>query len=139
MFSDDITSILVNAGVGVDGQTIFIGSRASLPDGDPPFITIHIEGGGPPEGTHNSTLLPAYVNPSAQIVARGKSYAAAEILAWAAYAAIFPIRNRFVNGTWWRSVKMTQSEPFDLGEDVNSRPRLAFNFDCIKRLSPSTS
>lgn len=140
MFSDDVVYILVQAGLGVAGQTIFVGSKASLPTPTTttPFLTIVPTGGSGPEGTHNSTLLPAYVRPSCQVVARSTDAAQAEALAHAAYAAIFPVRNQFVNGTWWRSVSMTQ-EPFDLGEDANARPRWAFNFTCVKRLSPLTS
>lgn len=142
MFADDIVTILEAAGVGVRASTIFVGSKASLPtpgpSSDVAFITLVVTGGSAPEGTHNSIDVPGYVRPSAQVVARATHYSAAEAMAQAAYVALFPVRNRFVNGTWWRQVTMKQ-EPFDLGEDNNARPRVAFNFDCVKRLSPATS
>lgn len=136
--ADDVVSIFVAAGLGVYGDTIFIGPRAALPDTDQAFLTINVLPGVGPEGTHNSTSVPAYVRPSVQIVARATLVSDAEALALAAYLALFPVRNRIVNGTWWRSITMKQ-EPFELGEDVMSRPRIAFNFDCVKRLSPATS
>lgn len=146
MFSDDVVSILVKAGCGVATGpvlTILVGAKVSLPSApdrdDTGFLTIAVTGGGAIEGTHNSVDLPAYVHPSAQVVARATKYSVAESLAARAFAAIFPIRNQFVNGTWWRSVTMIQSEPFDLGVDKEGRPRLAFNFTCVKRLSPATS
>lgn len=136
--ADDVVSILVAAGLGVYGDTIFIGPRPALPDIDAAIITVNVLPGVGPEGTHNSTDVPAYVRPSIQIVTRATKSSDAEAMALAAYLALFPVRNRIVNGTWWRSLTMKQ-EPFDLGEDVNSRPRIAFNFDCVKRLSPATS
>lgn len=143
MFSDDVAAILTEVGFVATGpesaRTIFVGSKASLPSGETAFLTINVGGGQNPEGTHNLIDVPAYVRPSAQIVARAIKYSDAEAAAWVAFNAIFKVRNRFVNGTWWRSVTMKQSEPFDLGEDDQTRPRLAFNFDCVKRLSPATS
>lgn len=142
MFTDDVVTILETAGVGTYGSTIFVGSKAVLPTPDSEsevaFITIVATGGAAPEGTHNSTDVPAYVRPSAQVVARASKYSLAEAKALQAYLALFKVRNQFVNGTWWRQVTMKQ-EPFDLGEDDNARPRVAFNFDCVKRLSPATS
>lgn len=142
MFTDDVVTILEAAGVGVGGSTIFVGSKAALPtpdsDSDVAFITIVATGGTSPEGTHNSIDGPAYVRPSAQIVARAMKLSLAEAKAQEAYNALFKVRNQFVNGTWWRQVMMKQ-DPYDLGEDDNARPRVAFNFDCVKRLSPATS
>lgn len=143
MFSDDVVAIFVEAGFVSGGpesaRTVFVGAKASLPSGASAFLTIQVEGGQDPEGTHNLTDVPAYVRPAAQVTARAIKYSDAETAAWAAFSAIFKVRNRFVKGTWWRSVSMKQSEPFDLGEDDQGRPRLAFNFDCVKRLSPATS
>lgn len=138
VFLDDVVSVLVAANVGVYGSTIFIGAKASLPVGDAAFLTLSATGGAPPIGTHNSTAAPAYVRPSAQVVARSIRLAPAESMADAAYRALFGIRNRFINGTWWVKLVLRQ-EPFELGEDENGRPRVAFNFECEKRLSPLES
>jgi hypothetical protein len=138
MFADDIVTILQGAAVGTYGTTIFVGAKAILPANTPPFIAINVTGGTGPEGTHNLIVVPAYVRPSAQIVARAVQYADAEALAQAAYQAIFPVRNQFVNGVWWRSVTMLQ-EPFAMPEDAIGRPGIVFNFRCTKRLSSATS
>lgn len=142
MLTDDLVTILETAGVGVYGTTIFVGSKAALPtlesESEVAFVSIIAGGGASPEGTHNLVDVPAYVKPSAQIVARAMKYSLAEAKALEAYSALFKVRNQFVNGTWWRQVTMKQ-EPFDLGVDDNQRPRVAFNIDCVKRLSPATS
>lgn len=137
-FVDDLITILEEANVGTRAVSIFVGAKASLPDGPGPFITIIQTGGAPPVGTHNMTTLPAYVRPSAQIMARGEDAEAVENMAQAAYNALFPIRNRFVNGTWYVQITMKQSL-MDLGEDDPARSRIAFNIDVEKRLSPLTS
>jgi len=129
-FTDDLVTIFVAA--GIPDTDIFVGAKAALPEGPGPFITIKETPGSPPEGTHNSTDIPAYVRPSAQIMARGEEYTAARLLAQQAYDALFPIRNQFINGTWWRQVTMKQ-EPFDLAEDEKGRPRIVFNIDVVKR------
>jgi len=139
MFADELVSILVDAGVGVAGSTIFIGPKPAVPSvAIPAVLTVSPSGGAAPEGTHNSTLLPAYVRPSAQLLARGIKYSDAETMIQRAYEAVFPVRNRFVQGTWWVKVLIKQ-EPFPLGEDENARPMIAFNIDVTRRYSPATS
>jgi hypothetical protein len=48
------------------------------------------------------------------------------------------VRNRFVNGVWWRQTTMNQ-EPFPIGPDETGLVRYAFNFSCVKRPSSATS
>jgi len=135
---DDLVTLLVEG--GIPDADIFVGSKATLPDGpDRSFITIRMTGGTSPEGTHNSPNVPAYIRPSAQLVGRAPDYAVAKALTQLAFNILFPVKNRFVNGTWWRSVTMVQSEPLDLEEDDKGRPRFAFNINIVKRLSPATS
>jgi len=138
MFTDDLVTILVNAGVGQATINIFVGAKVALPIGPGPFLTIRENGGSSPEGTHNSVGVPAYVRPSAQIVTRAEDLADARLMAQKAYDALFPIRNQFINGTFWRQITI-RHEPGELGEDENGRPRIFFNIDCIKRLSSATS
>jgi len=135
-FLDDVQVIWIAAGISV--ASIKVTSKAKLPIGDGPFLTAKETGGVTPEGTHNSTVLPAYVRPSAQVVAIGMNYEETRVMAQEAYNALFPIRDQIVNGTWWRSVTMTQ-EPFDLQLDDRGRCRVAFNFSVVKRLSPAMS
>lgn len=135
-FVNDVISILVAAGIA--DEDIFVGAKANIPTSDGPFITIKETGGAGPLGTHNSTDVPAYIRPSAQIVARGEDYAKARAMAQVAWDALFKIRNRKVNGTWYVSITMNQ-QPFDLGEDDSARPRIAFNISSEKRFSSATS
>jgi len=135
---DDLVTLLVEG--GIPDADIFVGSKATLPEElSRSFITIRMTGGPAPEGTHNLPNVPAYPRPSAHIVARAEDYAVAKALAQRAFDILFPVRNRFVNGTWWRSISMVQSEPLDLEEDDKGRPRFAFNVNIVKRSSPVTS
>jgi len=93
-FLEEIVKVLTDASVGVYGTTIFDTSKAILPEGgDTPFLSIVATPGSPPEHTQNSTTLPAYEQPSAQITARATDYTDARTLARAAYDALAPIRN----------------------------------------------
>jgi len=139
MFIDDLVTLLQVGGCGTFGTTIFSGPKASIPGpGAGAFLTLRETGGSKPDIIQNTPLLPGYVKPSAQIVARSDDVKEARDLIQLAYGVLFPVRNQFVNGTWWVWIMMVQ-EPFDLGEDEDGRPRFAFNIDCYKRLSPATS
>lgn len=65
-FLEEIAHELVTVGVLVSGE-IFFGSKARLPDGDGPFLSIRETSGGPHERTHNTISPPAYVQPTAQL------------------------------------------------------------------------
>lgn len=134
----DAIWLIGQAGLGVYNTDVFKGSNAKIPDrpAPGPFISVNSTGGSRPEGTHNEITKPAYVKPSLQIVVRANSAEAAEARAQLLWSLFYPVRNRFVNGTWWVQVIMNQSEPFDMGLDGNSRPRFAFNIDIEKRPSP---
>lgn len=139
----DLIYLLENGGLGlIYGTNLFKGAKAVLPKGDGPYVSIIETPGIEAEGTHNLADVPAYVRPSAQIVTRAKLYDVAEEMADRVWLLLYPTGRtgggQFVNGTWWRSVRMVQ-RPFDLGLDDMGRPRLAFNINVVKRLSPATS
>ena len=92
-FAEEIVKLLTTAGVGTGGTNIFIGSGAAIPTGSGPYLNIVETGGLTPRRTHNSVATPAYTRPSAQIVARASSYAAARTMARAAYNALVGVRN----------------------------------------------
>jgi hypothetical protein len=140
MFVDDIVTILTAAGVGTFNMNIFESSKASIPPGPGPYLTISETGGSGPEGTHNaaSAGFPAYVRPNAQILVRGVSYSAARMMADNAYSALFPIRNQYINGVFWRQIVCLQ-EPFDFGLDDLTRPTIVFNIACTKRRDAASS
>ena len=138
-FVPDLIVLLEGAGLGLAyGTNLFEGSKVVLPDGVGPFVSIIRTGGLGAEGTHNSTDVPAYERPTAQLVVRALDYKAAEALADVIYALFYGIGNQKINGTWWRELN-PRSEPFDLPPDEKGRPRFAFNLDCVKRVSPATS
>lgn len=120
------------------GTNLFKGQKARLPVGSGPFVTIYRTGGLNAEGTHNSVDVPAYERPSGQLVVRADDYDVVESLMLQIYAFLWPVQNQTINGTWWRELNI-RSEPFDLPLDEKLRVRQAFNFDCVKRVSPATS
>lgn len=135
---DDIIWLIADAGLGTPSVDLFE-SSASIPlEGAGPFITVVDSPGAGAEGTHNMTMLPAYVRPSALIIVRADSITVAKARARAIYELLFPIRNRMVNGTWWRNVTFIQ-EPYYLGKDANNREQSGFNISAVKRYSPATS
>lgn len=120
------------------GTNLFKGPKARIPDSNGPYVSVIRSIGQGTEGTHNSTTVPAYERPGAQIVARATDYDVAEAKILALYAFMFPIRNQFINGTYWRELNVL-GEPFDLPPDEKQRVRIAFNINCVKRVSPATS
>jgi len=139
-FGPDLVWLIEQASLGVYSIDLFRSSLSNIPAGPGPFTTINETGGKAPEGTHNLALIgiPAYVKPSASIIVRAEDFDVAMERAWELYLLIYAVKNRLVNGTWWRETVMTQ-EPFDLLADEKERARVAFNFDAVKRLSPAYS
>lgn len=123
----------------VYGTNLFKGPKAKIPDGDGPYVSLIRTGGVDPEGTHNSVDKPAYERPGMQVLVRAANYDDAETLALELFQFLWPLQNLFINGTWYREVNLHGSEPFDLPPDEKGRPRLAFNLDAVKRMSPASS
>lgn len=97
-FLEELTQLLVTAGVGVFNTNIFNTSAADLPNGDGPFLTLVETGGTSPERTQNDIGPPAYPRPSAQVAVHGVTYAVSRAMARAAYNALVGIRNTNVTG-----------------------------------------
>lgn len=95
-FVAELISILVAAGVGIDGKTIFGTASAVIPAGKGPYLTIKPTGGTGPLGTHNAGTG-AYRRPGAQIMVRASSWLVAETMANAAYDALVAVRNQAVS------------------------------------------
>ncbi len=136
MLLDDIVTILQTASVGTDGVNIFQTSKASIPPGDGPYLSVKESGGSGPEGTHNSEFIgmPGYVRPNAQFIVRALDYDVAMTMARAAWFAMRRTKNQFVNGVWWKHVICLQ-EPNDLmGIDDLGRAQVSFNVSVTKRL-----
>lgn len=134
MFGSEIAARLVDQGIGVLGQTLFVGAKASIPLGIGPYTSILETGGSAPERTHNNT---ARQRPTAQITVRAKDAYAARIKAKAVYDALGG-----ANGLW--NVRLssvfylsltTRQEPMDIGLDDNERQLFVFNIDAEKQPS----
>jgi hypothetical protein len=140
MFLDDLINILTTAGV-TTAANIFVSSKAIIPTGTGPYISISETGGSGPEQTHNAAKLggsPAYVRPNAQIFIRATTYPTARNMADAAYVAFYSVKNRLVNGVFWRQIIPLQ-EPFDAGLDDLNRACVIFNISCVKRPNAPSS
>lgn len=135
----DIVSLLEASSLNLRyGVNLFKGPKARIPDGAGPYVSLIRASGLGAEGTHNSPNAPAYERPIGQVLVRANDYEVAEVMVDAIYALLWPVANQVINGTYWRTLNC-RSEPFDLPPDEKDRPRIAFNFDCVKRVSPSTS
>jgi hypothetical protein len=89
----DVVAVLVAASVGVEGESIFASSKAIIPRGDGPVLSVRQTGGASPLGTHNDGAA-AYRMPGVQVTVRGGKWAEADAMAQAAYAALVAVRNQ---------------------------------------------
>jgi len=130
-FLDDIAAKLVADGVGVVGTTIFLSSKAVIPAGAGPYITLMETGGIAPTRVQNQRQA-ATVRPSVQVVTRATSYQTARTKARQAYDSLDGLFNTTVNGTFYLKIT-ARNEPGDTGLDESGRPRVTFNLDAEKK------
>ena len=133
-FLDEIKDRLVAQGVGTFGSDIFLGSKAVIPSGDGPFLSLTETGGSGATRTHNGSPVS---RPSAQILARAKSYVAARTKLKSAYDALGGakgLHNVTLSGTFYQSV-VPRQEPTDIGLDDDDRPMIVFNIEVQKAVS----
>ena len=124
MWLDDLITVMVDANVALTA-TFFKSSKAGIPTGEGPYFLLTATGGVPPAGVHGNPN--AYRFPGAQVQVRASKVSLASPAASAAWLALSVVRNRVINGTFYRSITMLQSEPYDLGLDDTQRLILAFN------------
>jgi Bacteriophage minor capsid protein len=132
---DDVGILLVNAGVGTLGTTLFLGSipaDGTVSPEDTIAAVIPIPG-LPPVHVHNEPLA-SYQQPVFQIVTRSAPYgfAAAMARAEAALVALDGVRNQTVGGTCFLWITSLQS-PWSLRTDDYNRYYLVFNVRCAVR------
>ena len=94
-FLREVISILEAAGVGVEGQTIFASSLATVPR-EGTVLHLQATGGTAPLGTHNEGQA-ALRRPGLQIIVRSPSELEASTMANAAYDALVAVRNLAVS------------------------------------------
>jgi len=134
-FMEDVAFLLVANGFGTVGTNIFYSTRAKIPVGNGPYVSLIETGGLAPEKTQNRKTKPAYQRPGLQVIVRATDYIVARNRAVEVYNTISAVRNQFVGnapGTWYLNMA-PQQEPFDGGSDEQGRPKVLFNIIAYKR------
>jgi len=135
MVLDEIGAFLEAEGVGIIGQTLFLGSMPQDEPGagsqDAVMAVIEIPGQGPRKA-HDQTL---YELPYLQIATRGSPYGyqAARQKAQDAWDALDGVANMALSGTTYLLIEALQS-PYFLRSDDMSRPHIIFNCRCTRAL-----
>ena len=131
-FLESLATQLQTDGVGTYGTNIFVSSKATIPAGSGPYMTLIETGGIAPIRTHSDGAVPAYQRPQVQVMARAASYAAAKAMVENAYASLVALQGATVGLDV--IIQMTPiQEPFDLGVDEANRARVVVNFAVLKR------
>lgn len=129
-FLDEIKDRLVAQGVGVFGSNIFLGSKAAIPPGPGPYLTLIETGGMAPTRVQNKASANTQ-RPMAQVAVRGINYVTTRSMLKAAYDALDGIFNTTLSGTFYHKVTARQ-EPTDIGQDADGRPTIVFNIEAEK-------
>ena len=130
---DEIAARLVSSNVGVIGSNIFLGSKASIPSGSGPYLSLVETGGTAPTRIQNKASANTQ-RPTAQVAVRALSYSVARTMCKQAYDALDGIFNTTLSGTFYHRVTARQ-EPTDIGLDANGRPVIVFNIEVEKNPS----
>jgi hypothetical protein len=133
MFLDDLATKLVAAGVGVLGTSLFLSSKAIIPAGAGPYLTLTETGGSGPTRIQNQSSA-ATERPTAQVAVRASTYAVARAKAKAAHTALDGIWNTTINGTVYLRI-VARQEPTDIGQDEAGRVVVVFNLEAEKQPS----
>lgn len=131
---DEIAARLAAQGVGTVGSDIFLGSKAVIPTGDGPYLSLIETGGTGSRRTHNGTPV---AKPAVQILSRAKSYTVARTklkAAWDALGGDKGLHNVTLSSTFYQSITPKQ-QPTDIGLDGSARPMVVFNIDVEKQPS----
>lgn len=133
-FLEEIAARLVARQVGSLNDEIFLTSRAVIPKGKGPYLSVIETGGGMSDKTQNDT---AVARPTAQLVARAMSYVDARALLVAAYNALGGENGLFnvtLSGTKYLKIVARQG-PTDGGMDEAGRAKVLFNIEAEKQPS----
>lgn len=93
-FEAEIAAVLV-AG-GMNSAVLFQASKAVLPDGDGPYLTITATPGLPGQRIHNVVSGPKYFRPGAMCMAVGSNTIATKALAWQALGLLTAVKDQTV-------------------------------------------
>ncbi len=133
-FLDEVAAYLAAQGVGTVGSNIFLGSKASIPEGSGPYLTLVETGGMAPTRVQNKTSGNTQ-RPTAQVAVRASTYNVARMMLKAAYTALDGVFNTTLSGTFYLRI-VPRQEPTDLGVlDGKGRPVIVFNIEAEKEPS----
>lgn len=141
-FLDEIVNKLVAAGVvhlGTsvgDANSIYAGSKVTIPSGDGPLLSIIETGGSEAVRTQNGFSVE---RPSAQLLSRGASLPAARTLLKNAYDALGGadgLHNVVLSGTWYLNLIFKQ-QITDIGLDQVGRVMVSINIDAERAIPTS--
>ncbi len=124
---DDLAARLVAQGVGTLGTNIFIASKAVIPTGAGPYLSLGGTGGVAPTRIQNKTT-PNTRRPTVQVLVRASTTQAAMTMAEAAYAALDGVFNTTLSGVFYLNIKARQ-DITDMGLDASGRIQLVFNLN----------
>lgn len=130
---DELAARLVAQNVGVLGTNIFLSSKAIIPTGTGPYLTLSPTGGIAPTRVQNQTSVKTQ-RPTVQVLVRASTTPAAWTMAQNAYAALDGFFNGTLSGTWYLNIRARQ-DITDMGLDSAGRIQLVFNIGVEK--SPS--
>lgn len=132
-FLDDLAAKLVADGVGVIDISLFMSSKAVIPAGDGPYITVSETGGIAPTRIQNKAAA-ATQRPTAQVLVRASTYPIARAKALAAYQSLDGTFNATIGTTFYLRL-VARQEPTDMGLDAQSRAQVVFNVEAEKQPS----
>ncbi len=133
-FRTEIRDRLVANNVGVFGVSIFISSRASLPTGAGPYLSLIETGGSGGEITHNGTSI---ARPTMSLTCRAATEGTARTMIEKAYNALggdLGLYNVMLGSTFYLRIKARQNVT-DIGLDDVKRIMFAFNIEAQKQPS----
>lgn len=124
MLLDDITTYLVQKGVGTFGTDIFINELPPKPDD---CIALFEYAGEPPDLHWNGEY------PGLQVICRGKKYNACRAKIELVRSTLHGVTEETINGTRYLLIQAKQS-PETLGKDESGRRLFVINFRIIKEV-----
>ena len=127
MVLDDVAALLIEAGLGTLGETIFL---ARLPDSPDAALAIREYGGAQPDYLYGGRDPTEEWN-RVQLEARDPDYAAARLRIERCARTLGAVRERAVNGTHYHRITPL-GPPVPLGEDESQRSRIVVNVECAK-------
>lgn len=127
---DDLATRLVAQGVGVLGTSIFLSSKAIIPTGTGPYLSLNMTGGVAPTRIQNKTSANT-LRPTVQVLVRASTFQVAYVMALAAFQALDGIFNTSLSSTFYLKITARQ-DITDMGLDGSGRIQLVFNIDVEK-------